>query len=203
MKTVIIRPGTTGNLDPWEAVARKIADVLIQQLPSRSYIDYGAFRPQKTSRLHNVLLRDVANAVVAFTHGHDDHLLCPVNQIAIGIGDAHLVKGRFCYFVACCTGVALGPALVDAGASGFVGFKIKYRFALHRLMFEQQTNALLAGILAHLKSGEDAATCAKILSESLRAASRALSRDPKVPFAEKVFAVRDMVEMASNVVHYP
>ncbi|QPM83010.1 MULTISPECIES: hypothetical protein [Myxococcus] len=203
MKTVIIRPGAAGPLDAWEAVARRIVDVFLQHIVPRSYIDYGAFSPQATARLHDVLERNVANVVVAFTHGHDDRLLCPSSQTAIGTDDAHLIKGKFCYFIACCTAVALGPTLIGAGASGFVGFKIKYKFATHPSMFDRQTNALLEGILAHLNGGADAATCAKLLSKSLLAASHALARDPKTPLPEKAFAVWEMVKMANGVVHYP
>jgi hypothetical protein len=76
---------------------------------------------------HNVknelaMLKGQGNFLI-FGHGNAELISVCGTEPTLMMSDTHLLVGKICYFLSCCTAKKLGPQAIKDGAIAFIGFR--------------------------------------------------------------------------------
>ncbi len=189
MKVFVLRAPTTST-DAWEKFASPCLDIIKQEFPQHEYIDCNScddFVEQLEAEPENAIF-------FATCHGTSDALHMPSGKAYITHEEAAILKRKFCYLLACSAGKTLGPAAVNVGAHGFIGFADKL-YCIPNVHEDVQRKALVSG-LVHYLNNQKSPAAAKELKKQLSNSARKLAKK-----SDNLIVVGALMAAAFAVVH--
>lgn len=181
MRLFILR-GHATTLDPWETFARQCVSLVDAHMDAMVSVDFSSLGADAATRFLELMGAGPEGVFLALCHGSADGLWMPKTTQYIGIQEAALFRGKFCYLVACSAAKGLGPLAVKNGAKGYIGFSDTI-YGVPQHLEDEQRRALMSGLIAYLQ-GEAVPVAAQILKKTFRDIAHGIAKQRKDPIRD-------------------
>jgi len=172
MKLFIIAPINDDITQKTTSIwAQEIADfALAQKIQVISFIGENVNKKQVLDALK--LDQGEAGIFCYLDHGVEDKIFDSKGDSLLDLDNISLLENKFVYIIACLTGKTLGPAAIEAGALGFLGYKEKVKLFLRKDYPSQAGACLSTGLVGMLKNGLSAKEAAQNIAKKMRDTER-------------------------------